>query len=228
MAQVAIPKSDDRTMRRKNSGSTCGVPSGYEPMSPTPTQATNEQSPPLPQPGAVPIPKPHAMTAKAPIAPPPKVGEKAMSAEHYTAPSNLNTSSLSQQSPSPRHQTLSSPNSTLIDTNTVGMTDQTDTFSSRPAHPPGYIQNPYASDLTPDQRFAIQQEENGYQCGLPAPLGARHSRHGSSNSIGRLEEASEVWNSTKKWVTQKGGEIAEQLGDMHGKAWDAIEGKNRH
>ncbi|KAL8973102.1 MAG: hypothetical protein Q9183_000171 [Haloplaca sp. 2 TL-2023] len=48
-------------------------------------------------------------------------------------------------------------------------------------HPPGYIQNPYASEMTAAQRFAVEQEDQ-VDRGLPLP-GCTHSRKPSTASI---------------------------------------------
>ncbi|KAL9602633.1 MAG: hypothetical protein Q9179_002490 [Wetmoreana sp. 5 TL-2023] len=48
-------------------------------------------------------------------------------------------------------------------------------------HPPGYIQNPYASEMTAEQRFAVEQEDQFVQ-GSPMPS-CTHSRKPSTASI---------------------------------------------
>ncbi|KAI4236128.1 MAG: hypothetical protein L6R40_006253 [Gallowayella cf. fulva] len=47
-------------------------------------------------------------------------------------------------------------------------------------HPSGYIQNPYAAELTPEQRFAARREHQPGQ-GLPPP--STHSRRQSAASV---------------------------------------------
>ena len=79
-------------------------------------------------------------------------------------------------------------------------------------HPPGYVQNPFASDMTPDQRFAVEQEQENRSETLPS-LGYTDSKKGSRSG---LEEDDTVWGAAKKWAKET-GEQASKLGE---EVWD--------
>ena len=81
-------------------------------------------------------------------------------------------------------------------------------------HPPGYVQNPFASDMTPDQRFAAKQQQENQSNILPS-LGYTDNAEGSRPG---LDEDETVWATAKKWVKEK-GEKASKLGE---EVWDRI------
>ena len=78
-------------------------------------------------------------------------------------------------------------------------------------HPPGYVQNPFASDMTPDQRFATQQQEEN-RSDTPPSLGYVDD----SKARPGLEDDQTVWGTAKKWMKEK-GEQANKLGE---EAWN--------
>ena len=81
-------------------------------------------------------------------------------------------------------------------------------------HPPGYVQNPFASDMTPDQRFAAQQNNENRSETLPS-LGYIDNAKGPRAG---LEDDESVWGTAKKWVKEK----AEQASKLEEKVWDKI------
>lgn len=81
-------------------------------------------------------------------------------------------------------------------------------------HPPGYVQNPFASDMTPDQRFAAKQQQENRSDILPS-LGYIDNAEGPRPG---LEEDETVWGTVKEWVKET-GEIASKLGE---EVWDKI------
>ena len=81
-------------------------------------------------------------------------------------------------------------------------------------HPPGYVQNPFASDMTPDQRYAAEQQQESRPDSLPS-LG--YIDHPKGPRPG-LEDEGTVWGATKKWVKETGGK-ASKLGE---EVWDKL------
>ena len=81
-------------------------------------------------------------------------------------------------------------------------------------HPPGYMQNPFASDMTPDQRLAAEQQQENQSNTLPS-LGyiddSKGPRLGS-------EDDETVWGTAKKW--------AKETGEQAGKLWDSFVPEN--
>ena len=75
-------------------------------------------------------------------------------------------------------------------------------------HPPGYAQNPFASDMTPDQRFAAeQQQENGSD--TVRSLGYVDNAKGPRAGF---EDDETVWGTARKWAKET-GEKAGKLGE---------------
>ncbi len=215
---------------------------GYPPArsgaaAPTPTRTTDltGSGPPAPQPGAIPAPPPPATTAKATLPPPPKVGEKPLPAGYYAPTQATPTATqppLPQSSPpqlsQPPANTAShgippsSTTSTLTrpsfpipaPLNTFPTSNSTES-SGRVSleHPPNYVQNPFASDMAPDQRFATQQQEQMNRSSAGSVLGY------SENSRPVFEEESS-WD-VKKWAKDAG----KQLSKVEGQIWESINGR---
>ena len=87
-------------------------------------------------------------------------------------------------------------------------------------HPAGYKQNPYASELRLEQPLFTEAGRHDSYTGLPSPSAASNTYSGAHRPRGSIDEAMEAWNSAKKWMTNKGAQFAEQLGDIHKKGWD--------
>jgi len=214
---------------------------GYPPARPgaavpTPTRATGltGSGPPAPQPGAVPVPPPPATTVKATLPSPPKVGEKPLPAGYYAPMRGTATAThrpMPQPYPPQLYQPPSNtasngiPSSSTTSTNTAPSFPVPAPLETLPAsnstessgrvsleHPPGYVQNPFASDVTPDQRFVTQQQEQMNQSSAGSVLGY------SENSRPVFEEESS-WD-VKKWAKEAG----KQLSKVEGQIWESING----
>lgn len=108
-----------------------------------------------------------------------------------------------------------------------------DISTARPSleHPPGYVQNPYASDMTPEQRFATEQQNGagsprlGYVNGgstARSPgfvMGGLGSPKGSIlDGNGGVEES--IWGVMGGWV--KG--VGKKMGEVEEEVWKRING----
>ncbi|KAL2043048.1 hypothetical protein N7G274_004107 [Stereocaulon virgatum] len=87
---------------------------------------------------------------------------------------------------------------------------------SRPSlkHPPGYVQNLYASDMTPVQRLAAVQQER--QSGTVPSLGYTNSNASGNSGYGERED---MWYMATKWAKKKG----EQASELHRQVWERID-----
>lgn len=206
-----------------------GTPSGStqsRTFAPTPTNtvaSTSIDNPPPPQPGATPVPQP---TAKPVLPPPPKDGEALTSyasINHVHAQSQPTPAAL--LGPNRQRHPGTSATSTATDRTFADIAPQTNLFAQGTStaeasrdHPPGYVQNPYASDMTPDQRFMIEQRETQNGSGIKPSLDYNDN---ASKKGSVLHEDDNMWNSAVEWGKEKG----KQLGDLHEKVWDSIGGK---
>lgn len=172
----------------------------YAPLQPTPTTKNDaeDNGPPLPQPGAA--------ASMSNVPPPPKAGEKYNPPQQTSSPKA--SGSVAQSYP---HQMGIPPPTT-----TSGGYSHTSTSTSRnPSsaypvslpqsgdgaarrsleHPPGYYQNVYASDLTSEQRRAMEfNNDNTSRASTEKPGG---------------EDGEGVWNTLGKMASQAGAKIAE-------------------
>lgn len=107
-------------------------------------------------------------------------------------------------------------------------------------HPPGYQQNPYASDMTAEQRAALRANEERERqnnpnvlAGLPIPglgnggnsgtrrasefveQGADGGGGGLVSGIAGGEASSEVWDSVKEWA----GKAGKRVSEIEGSVW---------
>ena len=208
---------------------------GYQ-SAPSRTQSTRsaDKEPSSPRPGISSIPYGPMKGSNSALPPPPKAGEKAKPPAFYAPPpSPRGQAPQMSYNPStppvqrtPRGSVVSSsPPSPAI---ALPQHHRTTSMSNEPSleHPPGYIQNPYASDMTPEQRYALLQEERGQQTRMSMELGYTPSRSRAGSSASPiLDEAGEAWGSAKKWASHTGGKLAGQLGELHGKFWESVEGK---
>ena len=202
------------------------APPPYQPGAgaPTPTRTVPHSSsygPPAPQPGAAPVPPPRTITAQPNLPPPPKAGEKPLSPEHY-APIHY-TPAQPQPYPSqmsqptvdspikgvPTGSTTSTSMQPSFDPSTQPRNDASSTdmpIRASLEHPPGYVQDPFASDMTPDQRFAAEQQQGNRSDTLPS-LGYTDNPRGTKPG---LED--DIWGTAKKWMKESGKQAKE--------AWD--------
>lgn len=190
---------------------------------PTPTRNIPQSSshgPPAPQPGAAPMPPPPTITAQPSLPPPPKAGEKASSSEHY-APVRSTPAQPQPYPPQMSQPTVDPPFQGLPPASTTSTSMRPSFDPSAPPgsvssppdmpirasleHPPGYVQNPFASDMTPDQRFAADGNRSGTLPSLGYTDNAQVPRPGS-------EEDRTAWGTAKKWAMEK-GERASKLGE---------------
>lgn len=204
---------------------------------PTSTVApSSAHGPPPPQPGAAPVPAPPATTAKATLPPPPKAGERPMPPEYYAPPqpsfaqpahSQPYPSQMSQ--PPPGHPAYGVPPGSTTSATTIPSYTHHAPSTSLPIsgelpgrtsleHPPGYVQNPYASDMTPAQRLAAEQRENESESISPS-LGYNDGARRSSNAD--FGEEDSVWQMAKKGLKKTG----EEASKLHGRIWDSLEEK---
>ena len=212
-------------------------PGAVAPTSTSTVASATGNGPPPPQPGAVPTPEPPMTTAKPSLPPPPKAGERSRPPEYY-APVHSTPLQLQTHPPQMSQPSMGSGSNGLPPGSTTSTTTDPSFPASAPPtslpvstetsarasleHPPGYLQNPYASDLTPDQRFATTlQEKENLSDGLPS-LGYNDNVRRRANS--GLDDES-VWDAAKKWGTDGmkwGKEKGKQLGDLHEQVWDSI------
>lgn len=175
-----------------------GYAQRYTPLQPTPTTNTEaDDGPSPPQPGALPIPRSTG------VAPPPKVGEK------YKPPNPPTSQPIPQ--PYPSQMSIPPPGTPIGARPPASFTGPTTTASATypvaiPAteydaprrsleHPPGYQQNEYASELTSDQRRALEANN---LTGL----------EDSSAGVGGINTEN-IWNTAKQWASTAGNRISE-------------------
>ena len=202
-------------------------------VAPTPTSTVPQSpsaGPPAPQPGAAPVPPPPIITARPRVPPPPKAGEKPLSPEHYTpvhstpaqpqpyppqasqppiddAPRALPPGSTTSTSTGPSYDPLAPPppSSSRTPTSPADMPGRAAATSLE--HPPGYQQNPFASEMRADQRFAAQQEQENGSDGVTSLGYTDNSRRGAARPPG-LEDDQTVWGTAKKWAKETGGQAS--------------------
>ncbi|KAL9125275.1 MAG: hypothetical protein Q9217_005500 [Psora testacea] len=203
---------------------------------PTRTLSPAINDPPPPQPGAVPAISSPTTTAKATLPPPPKAGERPQPPQTY-APTPTTSRTTPQQNlppqmscappnPStrgiPQSSTVSASTNPTLSPSERSINHPTSTNSSFQAsleHPRGYHQNRYASDLKPEQRFAVEQEERlNHSDSLEYP----ESRPRVGSASARFDEVGEAWEGAKKWVAQKGGEVGQKVGELHERVWESV------
>lgn len=235
-ASNITPQTSDAGNPSQPAKSTAPSPYVYPPaqpgaIAPTPTSTVPHSSshgPPAPQPGVAPIPPPPTTAAQPSLPPPPKAGEKPLSPElyapvHYTpAQPQPYPSQMSQppvNSPMrgvPTGSTTSTSMSTSFTSDASAQPIDVSSSPDMPArasleHPPGYVQNPFASDMTPDQRFAAEQEQGNRSDTLPC-LGYIDNPKGSRPG---LEDDKTAWGTAKNWVKET-GEQAKEVWDNFG------------
>lgn len=208
---------------------------------PTRTQpVAPRHDPPPPQPGATPVAPHPTVTAKANLPPPPKAGEVPKNPEYYT-PAQATPMKSIQPQPYPQQMTLPSPSASHgqppASTTSTAFTPSFVSTASSPApqharptptgsfppsgsgvdgasleHPPGYVQNPYASDMTPSQRFATEQAS---QSGGSQALGYSEKRRTSNAGF---EDDNGLWGMAKKWAKEASDTVGNYVNDVNEKA----------
>ncbi|KAK4554948.1 hypothetical protein LTR86_008096 [Recurvomyces mirabilis] len=217
------------------------APTPYLPRAqPEPTRTTaggtqDQYAPPPPQPGAVPTPYNHqAPTTTSTLPPPPRAGETpkkqgtaftGMLNSMYTPPppaQNLSqnygpTHSTSTAGIQPGQATtpLRTGPTTLnlgpVASPAVGM-PQDPRISSE--HPPGYVQNAYAQDMSSAQRASLDQETRRESFVTQLGLGSDGTRSGGDGGRGGGGEGwgegvEGAWSAAKGWLGKAGTAIAE-------------------
>ena len=140
------------------------------------------------------------------IPPPPKTGEGLRPASyclptpdsslhHNPLPALLPRSATVSRGAPGDHSSASGRNNLLLPTSPFEPLVQTPKSAPIPRksleHPPGYVQNPYAADLTPEQRFATQHSPTSPTLGYGSGSG---SGSGSGGRILGLRSPSNVFN----------------------------------
>ncbi|KAL8829109.1 MAG: hypothetical protein Q9191_002197 [Dirinaria sp. TL-2023a] len=199
-------------------------------IAPNPTQYSAtpaENSPPPPQPGAVPLSSTSTNARRPSIPPPPKAGEKPLPREYYAKP----TATPSKPQPYPPQMSVPSPDSSSngVPPSSVTSTTQpplkaqqvSSPYPTQPAaapsaarsrantleHPPGYAQDPHAQEMTPDARFATEQQATN-QSSSHSPVLPGYNGHSGGANKG-FEEEQGIWDMAKKLVSQAGEKVVE-------------------
>ncbi|OAA47251.1 hypothetical protein BBO_02706 [Beauveria brongniartii RCEF 3172] len=213
-------------------------------MLPTPTQQliSDSNSPPAPQPGAVPIP-PGAATAAAAastsstLPPPPKSGET-LGPEHTGAaaaqPPRALPAQLSYPPPTASHTSLRGTSAAVPSPYEVGgvggggggggsvqllpgINRATDL-----SHPPGYQQDAQAAEFSSGQRAAheayVAQHSNRLTSGLVMGMGLGAGGGGGGEAGAGDAEGTTIWNTAKKWASAAGDTLAAAEGEV----WKAV------
>lgn len=87
-------------------------------------------------------------------------------------------------------------------------------------HPPGYIQNPYASnDTLPDHRFATEQTNNSPRREQPLGLGGYNdnSSHNITTTSSGFDDEESVWGIAKKWAKGASDTVGNYVTDINEK-----------
>lgn len=199
----------------------------------------NENLPPPPQPGAVPVPsnyQPATATASSSLPPPPRAGESVKQGSAFTGALNSMYSAPPpaqqlQQNYAPTHSTSTAgimPNQattplrsapTTLNFGPVasptagGYQDANRRVSSE--HPAGYVQNVYAQELSPRQRASLDQETRRESFVDRLGLGGVGGGGSSEQSLSGERTVSEgvsvegAWDAAKGWWNKAGTAIAE-------------------
>lgn len=158
-----------------------GVPQSksYD-VQPTPTQIVPNIGPPGPQPGAVPV---HPVKSQLP--PPPKTGEvyQPLQTTMMPMPPQMSYPVSNSTYCAPGGSSISSYPSHLAGPRPTSLREAGPAEST--AHPPGYHQNPYASEFSSHQRAAYEAQGGGV-----------------------FGDEEGVWDTAKKWASAAGNSLA--------------------
>ena len=207
---------------------------GQTVLAPTKTvNASSSSNPPAPQPGAVPAPGPPTTTAKAMLPPPPKPGEKLLPPEAYRTNPTSTPSVMTDPPPYPPQMSYN-----LREPSAVGIppssTTSTTTQPAGPAlislpnvsdgsrantslaHPPGYVQNQHATDMTVEQRQASRQAEMSNPAKSDPVLGYVGKSGGTPGGFDGATAG--VWEGAKALA----GQVGQKASELHGDIWEKI------
>ncbi|KAG9244867.1 hypothetical protein BJ878DRAFT_48254 [Calycina marina] len=162
----------------------------YAHVQPTPTTDLSSEYPAPPQPGAAPVaPRSH-------IAPPPRAGEtyqppQQNQAQEYPPQMSYSPSIASYGVP-PHSSTSTSTNTAFSPSYPVHLPSAEQGGVGKSLdHPPGYVQNAYASEMSSDQRRAQEAAQNS----------------SAGDTVGEATEG--IWNTAKAWANTAGAKISE-------------------
>ena len=130
---------------------------------------------------------------------PPQLSFEAPSAARRTGQSTMTSTNPSSNYPT------SLPPSHYIPTN-AAEADSASAPRRSLEHPPGYVQNPYAADLTPTQRLG-QHSNQSSTMGYTGPSGM--SAGASSGGIFNAEDGDSIWDTARKWAKVAGEKASE-------------------
>ncbi|KAI9753688.1 MAG: hypothetical protein M4579_005040 [Chaenotheca gracillima] len=205
-----------------------------------------QNQPPAPQPGAFPVPNqvPATTTSAAPssnLPPPPKPGQAATARAQGVPPSTVeptgtpqafSSAKVSEGAPSASPVSFQQSQTSRTSTTTTQPPSSYQPAVSLPGpgptpttggpqsleHPPGYVQNPYAAELTPAQRLAAEQDRSnlsrlgdyagGASSGAGVGGGPLHSAGGGLADTGE-GEGEGIWDTAKKWAKTAGEKVSE-------------------
>ena len=91
-------------------------------------------------------------------------------------------------------------------------------------HPPGYVQNQYATEMTFEHgSTTLQQEPGNVSASASAEpvLGYVPSNRSRSGSRAGAVTGGDIWEGAKKYL----GQVGEKVGEVEGKTWEWINGK---
>lgn len=191
------------------------------------TQPSLEQNgPPPPQPGAVPMPPSQQalMTATNALPPPPQAGSS-VKPTAFTSALNQMHIPPPQQNYAPTHSTTTAAPSPATPQRSGPTTLNLGPVSSTPAsaeHPQGYQQNIYAQEMTPQQRASVDQETRRESIAAQLGLtGGGEKGFGGEGAGTGNEAVGNAWNAAKGWV----GAVGAKLAETEEQVWKRISGE---
>jgi hypothetical protein len=191
------------------------APTPYIPPQPTRTTQVAQNGPPLPQPGAVPIP-PTQQTAS-PLPPPPKPGEAAKAREASTTqppPQMGIPAPVTNYAPTHSTSTIPPPPGPR----TLNLGPVTANAAPSPAaRPEGYVQNAHAQEMSAAQRSSLEEQERRESVFSGVGLGGNA---GGSAEGGVGETAASAWTAVKGFM----GTAGEKLAGAEEEVWRRLNG----
>ncbi|CAK7233818.1 hypothetical protein SBRCBS47491_008739 [Sporothrix bragantina] len=239
----AVPKLPQATGTRQNSS----APPPPATTAPITNTRTSDCSPAPPQPGAAPVPPatiyaspsyqrsppPATITEAAVLPPPPRNGETLPSTGILNPPPAPGTTTMPPQmnmSPLTASPYPGSSRGTATSTQPgyPGITQPTglaqglamnDQHQTSLDHPPGYVQNAYAAEMTSSQREAAHLANSGLSSYHNSRNSAIDNRNYSSGAtFGDNDESEGIWDAAKKLAWSAG----ERLSAAETEVWKLI------